>query len=349
MCREPVEAPEPFTLLDVGFQVLPEYCPKPLLHSNLQSEVLVVFYVYMLLWVARNWRSGRGEVMLIRFFLMNSLVFVTRTSVVGLTSLPQPNFAKHCSEAQIVSLTYWEALWEVCRNFPPKACGDLIYSGHVACAFTSLFIFDSLQAYPQNPPGWDLPQYSSRLIFYVLGFIAVFSCLLCRSHYTVDVVLGLYFAYFLSDFYLQRAEGVVVGGCLGEVIRLLEGWQKPSIALPIGFKSISNSEEILDGYQSPSNESNVLCTEMLDEELSGCECSCLRRSFPSPDSVCISCDHYHAGDDSVGIIRSYGATSMTQISCESVEKSRDDNCSRNVAACGGSNNWRERESLLNSA
>ena len=50
VCREPTSDPEPYTLLDVGFQLLPEYCPKPVMHLNLQSAVLVLFYLHALLW-----------------------------------------------------------------------------------------------------------------------------------------------------------------------------------------------------------------------------------------------------------------------------------------------------------
>jgi hypothetical protein len=164
--------------------------------------------------------NGKGALLLTRFFLLNSLVFVTRTTVVGLTALPQPNFGTKCTTAQITPMTYWQAVREVCGSFPPKACGDLIFSGHVACAFSALFIFDGLRAFPS----FSLVSTNlSRIFFYTLGGLSVLSCLLCRSHYTVDVVLGLYFAYFLSDFYLQRAEGVVCGGSLGAVIRQLEG------------------------------------------------------------------------------------------------------------------------------
>lgn len=49
-CREPTSDPEPYTLGDFGFQVLPEFCPKPVLHLNLQSAVLVLFYLHALVW-----------------------------------------------------------------------------------------------------------------------------------------------------------------------------------------------------------------------------------------------------------------------------------------------------------
>jgi hypothetical protein len=209
-----------------------------MLHLNFQSVVLVIFYLYALLWAILHIHRGDrlGAVMLTRFCLVNSLVFVTRTSVVGLTALPQPNFGKHCSISQTEDVSYWEAVVEVCSNFPPKACGDLIYSGHVACAFCALFIFDSLQAYPPLP--MSLPPQLIRGCFYGLGAMAVLSCLLCRSHYTVDVVLGIYFAYFLSVFYLQRANGLVAGGRLGDFIRMLEG-VAPTVTAPPLVKDVS--------------------------------------------------------------------------------------------------------------
>lgn len=218
--REPTSDPEQYTLRDIGFQLLPEYCPKYWMHLNFQSLVLVFYYTYALAWSFLHRKERDGVVMLTRLMLISSLVFVTRTSVVGLTALPQPNFAHHCSTAQTNSVSFREALVEVCGSFPPKACGDLIFSGHVACAFVSLFIFDSLGAYPR-------PQQFCRFIFYALGALAVLSCLLCRSHYTVDVVLGLYFSSFLTTYYLQRANGLVHGGFAGNLIRYLEG-QSPN-------------------------------------------------------------------------------------------------------------------------
>ena len=54
------------------------------------------------------------------------------------------------------------------------------------------------------------------------AFAAIISIFGCRSHYTVDVVLGLYFAYFLSTWYFQRADGLVQDR-FTKIIAYLEG------------------------------------------------------------------------------------------------------------------------------
>ena len=49
-----------------------------------------------------------------RFFLVNSLMFLTRTTVVGVTSLPNPNYNDDCLAAQTIKVTFLEALEKVC-------------------------------------------------------------------------------------------------------------------------------------------------------------------------------------------------------------------------------------------
>ena len=49
----------------------------------------------------------------------------------------------------------------------------------------------------------------------------------CRKHYTVDVILGSYFAYFVSGWYHVRALNRSEGDTLfGRIIRRLEDWSE---------------------------------------------------------------------------------------------------------------------------
>jgi hypothetical protein len=173
---------------------------------------------------------------------------------VGVTNLPNPNYHPDCIAAQKEEFTFLEALKKVCGSgFPPHACGDLIYSGHTACTFMAMYIFHKTAVFQNKAV-------CAFMWFWALA--AIISIFGCRSHYTVDVVLGLYvvrraqigaalllpscyppaapllppyslffatrfargsyFAYFLSNWYFQRAEGVVKDWA-GDWVKWLEG------------------------------------------------------------------------------------------------------------------------------
>ena len=188
------------TLPDMMFDIFPEFCPRFGTSQNIQSMSLVVFYVYT---IGISFTGHpKGRLIMQRFFLINSLMFITRTTVVGVTSLPNPNYHPDCIAAAKEEISYMGALAKVCGNgFPPHACGDLIYSGHTACTFMSMFIFHKMKLFNH----WTVAAF--MWFWAIAALISIFGC---RSHYTVDVVLGLYFAYFLSTWYFQRAERVVV-------------------------------------------------------------------------------------------------------------------------------------------
>ncbi|GMH62603.1 hypothetical protein TrRE_jg2450, partial [Triparma retinervis] len=206
----------PHPLPDVIFDLLPSYCPK-IFGQNIQSIVLLLYYLYLILIVLPF--HPRGRVTLQRFLILNSLMFLTRTTTVSVTSLPQPNFTHKCLVAQNTTATFAEALKVVVgTKFPPKACGDLIYSGHASCAIMAHMIFRSSRSF-------DLCPYPKALSLASLAMccLAVASIFLCRSHYTVDVVLAGYFSAGLLEFYFNRAEGFIEGGDAGRYIRWMEG------------------------------------------------------------------------------------------------------------------------------
>jgi hypothetical protein len=189
---------QPVTLPDVVFDyvITEPYCPM-LLNMNVQSLVLLLYYLYLALVVLPLHRSPR--VILVRFLLINALMFLTRTTTVSVTNLPQPNIQHKCIRAQNnIDMTFLDALVEVCGKFPPKACGDLIYSGHEACTLLSLIIFYREKAFFNSP--------AIKLVLLSAALTGTLSILACRSHYTVDVVLGCYFSYGLTEFYYRRVD-----------------------------------------------------------------------------------------------------------------------------------------------
>lgn len=149
-----------------------------------------------------------------QLFHLNSLLFITRCSLVSLTGLPQPN--PRCVDVQHDEVNYPQAFaFVMLRGFPPHACGDLIYSGHVGCILICMIV---LMRHNFLTP-------KQNIVFaltWVLALIGILSTIACRSHYTVDVILAFYFAFGLQDFYFSRSEGRVAGGSLGSFIRWME-------------------------------------------------------------------------------------------------------------------------------
>ena len=145
--------------------------------------------------------GGDGRLILQHLCHLNCLVFLTRTSTVGLTGLPQPN--PKCVDQQHLPVTFGNALRFVMgRGFPPHACGDLIYSGHVSCTLICMAVL--------HRHGFLKSKVAATLVWMV-ALIGIYFTISCRSHYSVDVMLAFYFGYFLPEWYFHRSDGRVRG------------------------------------------------------------------------------------------------------------------------------------------
>jgi hypothetical protein len=192
-------------------------------HGNVQSVVLLILYTILISGIVVRWEpryhpksasvlwGGDGRLILQHLLHLNSLVFITRTSTVGLTGLPQPN--PKCVDQQHLPVSFGNALTFVMgRGFPPHACGDLIYSGHVGCTLICMAVL--------HRHGY-LKRKSAAFLVWVLAVIGFYFTISCRSHYSVDVVLAFYFGYFLPEWYFNRSDGRVKGR-ISKWIRRLE-------------------------------------------------------------------------------------------------------------------------------
>mmetsp|Transcript_27314 Transcript_27314/g.56957 ORF Transcript_27314/g.56957 Transcript_27314/m.56957 type:complete len:431 (+) Transcript_27314:186-1478(+) len=221
--RRDKSIPDP--LPDFGYDVVPYWCPHipHVPHGNVQSVVLFILYSIILSGVALRWNpkhhpksgtvigGGDGRLILQHMCHLNCLVFLTRTSVVGLTGLPQPN--PKCTEQQHFPVSFANALKFVMgRGFPPHACGDLIYSGHVGCTLISMAVL--------HRHGFMRNRLTSSLIW-LIAAIGIYFTISCRSHYSVDVMLAFYFGYFLPEWYYNRSDERV-GGAVSRWIGSLE-------------------------------------------------------------------------------------------------------------------------------
>jgi len=240
--RRDKSIPDP--LPDFGYDVVPYWCPRipHVPHSNVQSVVLFILYSIILSGVALRWNpkhhpksgtviwGGDGRLILQHMCHLNCLVFLTRTSVVGLTGLPQPN--PKCIEQQHFPVSFANALKFVMgRGFPPHACGDLIYSGHVGCTLICMAVL--------RRHGFMRNRLTSSLIW-IIAAIGIYFTISCRSHYSVDVMLAFYFGYFLPEWYYNRSDERV-GGAVSRWIRSLE--VRPADLRHLHYEGINESDE----------------------------------------------------------------------------------------------------------
>jgi hypothetical protein len=160
--------------------------------------------------------GNHGHIHFQRAVHMSALVFLCRTTVVGLTGLNQPN--ERCLVIQDEHMTYAEAMKYVFSTFPHRSCGDLIYSGH-----TALLVIWMINMRWQN--GIVHNRWYLTLWCWLQSGWGISLLIVCRSHYTVDVALGFYFAFFVSQFYMVRALNIFEGGSfMGRLIQRLEHW-----------------------------------------------------------------------------------------------------------------------------
>mmetsp|Transcript_22713 Transcript_22713/g.47235 ORF Transcript_22713/g.47235 Transcript_22713/m.47235 type:complete len:439 (-) Transcript_22713:34-1350(-) len=209
------DAEIPKTLPDFGYDIIPYSCPRipHVPHGNVQSCVLFILYSIIIVGVVVRWKpqfhpttkiitwGGDGRLILQELFHLNCLVFLTRTTTVGLTGLPQPN--PKCTVIQHLPVTFGNALKFVMgRGFPPHACGDLIYSGHVGCTLICMAVL--------HRNGFMRKRVASVMVW-AIAIVGIYFTISCRSHYSVDVMLAFYFGYFLPEWYYSRSDGRIDG------------------------------------------------------------------------------------------------------------------------------------------
>ena len=221
-------------------------------HGNVQSIVLFILYALILAGVVLRWKpkyhpktgeviwGGDGRLILQHLFHLNCLVFLSRTTTVGLTGLPQPN--PKCVEQQHLPVSFGNAMSFVMgRGLVPHACGDLIYSGHVGCTLMCMAVL--------TRHGF-LRHKAAAIATWLVAAIGIYFTISCRSHYSVDVMLAFYFGYFLPEWYFNRSDKRV-SGTISKLIRRLE--VRPEDLRPIDYddldkKGVMAKHEIDDDY-----------------------------------------------------------------------------------------------------
>lgn len=163
---------------------------------NLKIPDLMIFVNFVIVVIEIYVNKYNGVLILQKCLHISSIIFLIRTTVVGLTGLPNPN--NRCLPIQNIAMKYNEALYFVLSSFPHHACGDLIFSGHTAILLTWLLELQEIGLLNW----WKFKNYRIlNFLLWRLNSFAILNLIICKYHYTVDVILGIWFTLFVVYLY----------------------------------------------------------------------------------------------------------------------------------------------------
>lgn len=173
-------------LRDVGYQVIPFYCP---LESPNNIQTVIITYS-VVIDAIRCLSLSRGRFILQRYLHITAIIYILRSLTVGVTSYPNPNPV--CSEKLNENRIFWGyegVLYEVMNGFPTHACGNLMFSGH-ASSLTLLLLMEYKYDLWYRSANKKLRSVQT-ILKVSKTLIGYYSLISCRSHYTSDVIVGV--------------------------------------------------------------------------------------------------------------------------------------------------------------
>ncbi|KAJ2375308.1 hypothetical protein IW150_002619 [Coemansia sp. RSA 2607] len=172
----------------------------PYVHQNygwisdllVNSSALICVVVNLL--TAHSWRARL--VFLRRLGWMTALLYFMRSITISVTTMPPPVASCQPALASGARDMFSVALDMISGR--TKECTDMVFSGHTVILTVSFLFWTRYACH------WALVVYSA--IHTVLG---VASVLLVRYHYTLDVVLALFFTFFVHHIYYRSLETAI--------------------------------------------------------------------------------------------------------------------------------------------
>lgn len=178
-------------LRDVVFQILPNWSVwRGWLPDALLLPLVIGCFLINVLWRQEKVLKYQGWIVLRRYLVILTILYVFRTITFIVTTVPSP--MDDCLPMYVRTDDDKEALHKYLILFgrmasgKVTACTDNIYSGHTTLITVSV---------------WCYIQYSGAIalkIYALLhGLAALLAILICRLHYTVDVVIAMIVASFV--------------------------------------------------------------------------------------------------------------------------------------------------------
>lgn len=177
-------------LRDILFQVLPDWSDKRgWLPDALLLPLVVLCLLFCVLWRHNRVVRYQGWIVLRRFLLILSALYLFRTVTFIVTTVPSPvndclPMYIHRDDPDVIHK--YLVLFGRMASGKMTACTDNIYSGHTTLITVSVWMFF---------------QYSGHISFKMYALthasIALLSILITRLHYTVDVIVAMIIASFV--------------------------------------------------------------------------------------------------------------------------------------------------------
>ncbi|CDH93085.1 Sphingomyelin synthase-related 2 [Caenorhabditis elegans] len=172
-----------------------DYHPLPDLFFShfpeIRGAIRIAEYIMMILLISAllvMFTHQHRWIVIRRVFFCIAMAYSFRALCVTIFQVPVPSINTYCAPKSNSSLElvagrvvkmFWSAGIEQLR--PRELCGDLIVSGHTLTIFTAFLVFKTYAPQRLQPLSH---------IYHVLAFTALFSILLARKHYMIDIVLG---------------------------------------------------------------------------------------------------------------------------------------------------------------
>ncbi|EFO84470.1 hypothetical protein CRE_18122 [Caenorhabditis remanei] len=170
---------------------LAQYLPNRSNLFQIRGAIRIAEYIMIILLVSAllvMFTHQHRWIVIRRTFFCIAMAYSFRALCVTIFQVPVPSVNTYCAPksnssfelvAGRVVKMFWSAGIEQLR--PRELCGDLIVSGHTLTIFTSFLVFKTYAPQRVQPLSH---------IYHILAFTALFSILLARKHYMIDIVLG---------------------------------------------------------------------------------------------------------------------------------------------------------------
>ena len=175
--KMPVDHPP---LPDLGHAILPRLQTERL-GGGLLHALLCLTVISILLLTDK--KTGLQWYIPAMFFMTYGTLYFLRIVTISVTSLPPTD--NHCRDGYYPLDSFWlHMLQNLVSMGESYHCGDLLFSGHSVSITMCIIIF--IKYFRRHFP------IIVSCIVVLLGIVAYISIIAARSHYSVDVVLGIY-------------------------------------------------------------------------------------------------------------------------------------------------------------
>jgi hypothetical protein len=150
------------------------------------TTMMVTTVVFNMIWVHKKRIQYQGLVVFRRFLWILTILYLFRSLTFAVTTVPNPIFNCVPKYANVKDFDSYLLLIRDMASGKVSACTDNIYSGHTSLATLMVFTFWMYSGI------WALKIYAV-----VHGAVIIFSILISRLHYTVDVLIAMFMTSFV--------------------------------------------------------------------------------------------------------------------------------------------------------